>query len=711
MLPVTEEQLVSLPADGGERFNRLIFEKSPYLQQHAANPVDWFPWGEEAFARAKEEDKPIFLSIGYSTCHWCHVMEHESFEDSTVARLMNENFISIKVDREERPDIDNIYMGVCQMMTGSGGWPLTIIMTPDKKPFFAGTYFPKESYRNRIGMIDLIRRVQEVWKEKRTEINESAEQITDALKKPVHDRSEGQPDASTLDKAYAQFEERFDDQYGGFGTAPKFPTPHNLMFLLRYWKRTGNQRALMMVEKTLQQMRLGGIYDHLGYGFHRYSTDRQWKLPHFEKMLYDQALLAIAYLEAFQSTGTSLYAETAGEIFTYVLRDMTSPEGGFYTAEDADSEGKEGKFYVWTTGEIKSVLGLDADLLIKTYNMNEQGNFSEEATGRNTGENILYLTKLLNSPSETSSQLNAETASKLEEMREKLYRHRKSRIHPLKDDKILADWNGLMIAALAIGGRTLDEPRYIMAAEKAARFILEKMADSRGRLWHRYRDGQVGMPSQVDDYAFFVWGLLELYESTFDASYLRHALRLNGDLLSCFWDEKEGGFFFTARDGEELLVRPKEIYDGAVPSGNSVAALNMLRLGRITMNDELIEKADTIFRTFAASVLHTPSAYSQLLLAVDFASAGVNEIVIAGTQGSAETEAMIRAVRREFLPNKVVVFVPANETDPAIHHIATFTQYQKAIEGRATAYVCRNYRCNAPTTDVKEFLALLEKSK
>ncbi|MFX0141691.1 MAG: thioredoxin domain-containing protein, partial [Candidatus Hodarchaeota archaeon] len=443
-------------------FNKLKTEKSPYLLQHAKNPVDWYPWGEEAFEKAKEEDKPIFLSIGYSTCHWCHVMAHESFEDDQVAELMNEVFVSIKVDREERPDIDKIYMTICQMITGSGGWPLTIIMTPEKKPFFAGTYFPKQTRFGRIGLIDLIKRIQDLWNNQKSELVNSADQITFSLQN-IDQESPGEKfSESTIKRAYKQLSMQFDNVNGGFGNRPKFPTPHNLIFLLRYWKRTGDKKALEMVEKSLQAMRKGGIYDHIGFGFHRYSTDSIWLVPHFEKMLYDQALIAIAYIETYQATKNQLYRNTAKEIFSYVLRDMISVEGGFYSAEDADSEGEEGKFYVWSKDEIEKILEKEElGLATKIFNIEESGNYLEETSGKKTGNNILHLKNF------PEKKIQVE----IEKIRSKLYISRKKRIYPHKDDKVLTDWNGLMIAALAKGAIALQEEKYLQAAKKATNFI------------------------------------------------------------------------------------------------------------------------------------------------------------------------------------------------------------------------------------------------
>jgi hypothetical protein len=708
VMRISDKQIAKLPADGGSEFNRLIFEKSPYLFQHARNPVDWYPWGEPAFEKAKKEDKPLFLSIGYSTCHWCHVMEHESFEDPQVAALMNEHFVSIKVDREERPDIDQIYMIVCQALTGGGGWPLTIIMTPDKHPFFAGTYFPKESRYQRVGMMDLLPRISELWKSEREKIFETAGEVIEMLRKTSAQPAGNHLDESILQKTFEQMQSRFDERFGGFGMAPKFPSPHNLMFLLRYWRRTGENRALDMVEKTLHRMRLGGIFDHVGYGFHRYSTDQRWLLPHFEKMLYDQAMLAMAYVETWQATGNDFYAQTAHEIFSYVLRDMTSPEGGFYSAEDANSEGEEGRFYVWTESEWEEILGReDAALFGKLFNLQAGGNFNEEATGEPTGRNIPHLLKPLSQYMKDLEEPDLE--KRWEAQRKTLFNSRKKRIHPLKDDKILTDWNGLMIAALAKAAAALNKPEYANAAGKAARFIWRHLRDSDGRLLKRYRQGAAGLPAHVDDYAFMVWGLLELYESTFEIEYLHNALALNNQMLHDFWDNKHGGLFFTALGQKDLLVRSKEIYDGAIPSGNSVAAMNLLRIGRITADPEMEEKAMIIGAAFSKQVSRVPMGYAQLISALLFYHGPSYEVVISGKTDTEDTKAMLSALNSGYFPNKVVLFRPAELEEAEINQIAPFTRQQIVIGGKATAYVCKNYACNRPTTDTDEMLEMLGK--
>ncbi|MBE9503367.1 MAG: thioredoxin domain-containing protein [Proteobacteria bacterium] len=692
-----------------QKHNRLFNEKSPYLLQHAYNPVDWHPWGEEAFEKARRENKPIFLSIGYSTCHWCHVMEHESFEDSDVARLMNEAFISIKVDREERPDIDSLYMSVCQMMTEHCGWPLNIIMTPDKKPFFATSYIPKRNRFGRLGMLELVPNIMDVWSSRRGDVENNANEITDALKKAAQEAPGAELGESALTLAYKQLLNRFDANHGGFGKTPKFPSPHNLLFLLRYWKRYSDEKALLMVEKTLVAMRQGGIYDHIGFGLHRYSTDERWLVPHFEKMLYDQAMAAIAFVEAYQAAGKMEYKKTAMEIFEYVLRDMTSKKGGFYTAEDADSEGEEGKFYEWSNDEIQKILGSsDAELAGKVFNVAKEGNFVSEATGLRTGENILHLSKSMHDLALELNMSEDDLNKRLDVVRIKLFTHREKLIHPLKDDKVLTDWNGLMIAALAIGSGAFDEPKYSKAAADAVQFIITNMVAGDGGLLHRYRDGEAAVIAHLDDYVFLVWGLIEMYEATFDISYLKKAIELQTYTIDHFWDSERGGFFTTADNSEELLVRQKEIYDGAIPSGNSVAMLNLLRLGRLTVNTGFEEKAATIGRAFSAKVNASPSAYTQLISAVDFAMGPSYEVVIVGDANSEDTKEMLKTLGRAYIPNKVVLHRPTDQESSEIAELAEYAIYHKSIGGKATAYVCLNYQCNMPTTEVDEMLTMLK---
>lgn len=599
-------------AETKSRKNRLHREKSHYLLQHAGNPVDWYPWGDEALQKAKREDKPIFLSIGYSTCHWCHVMAHESFEDQEVGRTLNQSYVSIKVDREERPDLDMVYMAVCQAITLKGGWPLSVFMTPEGKPFYAGTYFPKTSRMGMPGFLDIINHIASAWVNDRGPLLEASEKITQGIQPRPAGGSMAELGLDTLQKGYDQLAQAFDPKWGGFGSAPKFPTPHNLTFLLRWHKRSGEINGLHMVEKTLDAMRCGGIFDHVGYGFSRYSVDERWLVPHFEKMLYDQAMLTMAYAEAHQVTGTAGYGRVAGEILTYVLRDMTGPKGGFYTAEDADSEGQEGLFYVWTSGEIKEHLGKDlGDLFCRFYDVGPHGNFED-------GRSILHIRIPLEQFAARENMDVAELERALEQGRESLFHARERRVHPLKDDKVLTSWNGLMIAAMAKAYQTLGEQAYADAAQHSARFILDNLKKEGPRLFRRYREGEVAYPGYLDDYAFLVWGLIELYEATTEVSYLEEATALNRVMIELFWDETHGGFFYSGKENEALIRRSKEIYDGATPSSNSVAALNLIRLGGITGDASLQKMAEQLAAAFSKRIKAYPSAYTQFLTALDF---------------------------------------------------------------------------------------------
>lgn len=691
----------------GRRPNRLANEKSPYLIQHAYNPVDWFPWSQEAFEKASLEDRPIFLSIGYSTCHWCHVMGKESFEDSEVAGLLNKKFVSIKVDREERPDLDKVYMFVCQLMTGAGGWPLTIIMTPDKKPFFAATYLPKESMFGRTGLIDLLKNVANVWEKDRQKQTETAQKVSQYLAGYGNTKiMEEEPTEDLLDEAFIQLLDSFDHTNGGFGTQPKFPTPHNLLFLLRYWKRKGTRQALEMVEKTLQSMRRGGIYDQIGFGLHRYSTDTSWIVPHFEKMLYDQALSSWAYIEAYQATGKNEYQNIAEEIFKYVLRNMTHPEGGFYSAEDADSEDEEGKFYLWTSAEIKEVLADDSDFVKKTYSISIGGNYINEIHQGRTGKNILYLKS---SPELLAAELSMEKAdftTRLEEVRQTLFDARERRVHPAIDDKILTNWNGLMIAAFAKAAQAFDQPKYSDVAREAAEFILKNMKTSEGRLLHRFRDGEVAITGNVDDYAFFILGLIELYEATFILKYLSEAIQLQEVMNEHFWDTKNGGFFFTADDSEQLLIRQKEVRDGAVPSGNSVGLLNLVRLARSTGEIDFESKAGQMAKALSSEVAGRSSQNTMFLTALDFLFGPSYEIVVAGDPQIQDTKTMLQVLRTEFIPNKIIHLKATNVSD--LQKLASFVQDMKPIDKKATVYVCRNFTCSAPTTDLNQLRTMIK---
>ena len=582
-------------------------------------------------------------------------------------------------------------------------------MTPDKKPFFAATYIPKYQRFGRTGMMQLIPKVKKAWTENHNDLLNSANQVTAALNKSNKTSvlQSVNLDTNTLKLAFKQLENRFDTVNGGFGTARKFPSPHNYLFLLRYWKRSGDNKPLDMVEKTLINMRQGGIYDHIGFGFHRYSTVPDWLVPHFEKMLYDQAMIAMAYTEAYKATGKRIYRQTAEEIFTYVLRDMTDSKGGFYSAEDADSEGKEGKFYLWTKEEITKILGNENDkLFINIYNVKEGGNFRGDAEEGHKNKNILHLNKFLSESASIFNLSENELEISIEHSRQKLFEEREKRVHPHKDDKVLTDWNGLMIAAMAKGARAFDEPRYEKASKRAADFILNNMITKDGRLLHRYRDGKAGIKAHVDDYAFFIWGLIELYETNFDVLYLQTAIDLNETLIKHYWDDVNGGFYFTADDGEELLIRQKEIYDGAIPSGNSVAMLNLLRLGRITANAQYEEKASLIQSIFSDRLKRGPSGFAQVMSALDFGIGPSHEIVIVGDPNAKDTESMLKALRKQFIPNKVVLLKPIGEAS-AITSIAEFTKGQSALNGKATAYVCKNYICHFPTNDIDKMLELL----
>ena len=710
--------------------NLLGKEKSPYLLQHADNPVWWYPWSDMAFEKAQAQDKPVFLSIGYSTCHWCHVMEHESFEDPHIAEILNKYFVCVKVDREERPDIDNIYMKAVMSLTGRGGWPLTVFVTPDRKPFYGGTYFPAQSQWGMPGLKDLLLSIHEAWQNQRAEFLQSSQSIAEHLQsKPLgqHTADHPTPDIETLQKAYLQFVERFDSLYGGFGPAPKFPSTHTLSFLLRYWKRTHEPKALEMAEKTLTQMARGGIYDHIGGGFHRYSTDQHWFIPHFEKMLYDQAMLSKTYLETYQITRNQEYAQTAKGILDYVLRDMTAAQEGFYSAEDADSlpppefsnmtpasampsHKLEGAFYLWRYHEIVELLGKESAVLLNYYyGVEAQGNVLADPHGEFTGKNILYAAHSLDETAQKFGKTPQEIEQILSESRNKLFAARQRRPRPHLDDKVLVDWNGLMISSLAFGSGVLHEPKYRLAAEQSAQFILSTLIRKDGRLLRRYRDGEAGILGTLEDYAFFIHGLIDLYEATFKAEYLKQAKRLTEDMVRLFWDEKEGGFFFTGSDAERLLVREKVIYDGAIPSGNSMAALDLLRLGRLTFNKNWENKAEELFKAFGQELSSAPSAFAQALMALDFALGPSQEIVIAGQKDDGQTQAMLKSIYERFLPNKVVILRPAGEEQArAIIEAAPFVKGQQALEGKTTAYVCKNYTCEFPTSDIQKFEQLLD---
>lgn len=668
--------------------NRLIKEKSPYLLQHAYNPVDWYPWGGEAFNKAKAEDKPIFLSIGYSTCHWCHVMEEESFSDDEVGAILNKNYISIKVDREERPDIDHIYMNYCQAMTGSGGWPMTIIMAPDQKPFFAGTYFPKNSQRGMPGLIDILDEIAHLWKSDRDklyDIKDEAHRIIDpmfSIEKEEESLSE-----DIIHKTFKILDRSYDNEYGGFGRAPKFPMANYLMFLLRYHAYTDSERALEIVEESLKGMYRGGIFDHIGGGFCRYSTDRRWLVPHFEKMLYDNALLAISYLECYLITKDKFYANVAHRIFDYIIRDMSSSEGGFYTAEDADSEGVEGKFYVFIPEEIEKILGAeDARRFCQFYNISERGNFG--------GKSIL---------NRLNSEDMLEPDGDMIELRQRVFAGREKRIRPFRDEKILVGWNGLMIAALAMGARILGDDKLLTRAIEAVDFIMKSCRDEKGRLYGSYIDGELSGSGYAHDYSYLIWGLIELYETCYDSQYLEYALELTDDMLEIFYDREEGGLFLYGTDDEQLVHRPKDIYDGALPSSNSIATYNLLRLASLTGNRELYNIGVEQFETFRTVIRDNPDSYTAFLISFMFEVFPSSEIVLVGRRDDYVLRQMIEQMSEDFMPGGVSLVVFEGEDNRSLAQMSPFSREYRTVDGKSAAYICSKNTCRPPITDMESF--------
>lgn len=657
--------------------NKLIDEKSPYLLQHAHNPVDWYPWGDEAFEKAEAEDKPVFLSIGYSTCHWCHVMAHESFEDAEVAALLNREYVSVKVDREERPDVDAVYMAVCQAVTGGGGWPLTILMSPDQKPFYAGTYLPKQSRYGMPGLLDLLSLAAEQWRSARGELLRSGSRIAAAMQAQAAQKETARPGKELIAAARRLFAQSYDEANGGFGGSPKFPTPHNLMFLLRCRAQEGDGAALAMAEHTLRQMYRGGIFDHVGFGFSRYSTDSRWLVPHFEKMLYDNALLTMAYLEAYQITGNGFYKSTAEKILTYVLREMTAPEGGFYSAQDADSDGAEGKYYVFAEEELPQLLGNKDGAACNAY-------FGVTKTGNFEGKNILNL--LRNERFETPD-------ARIEALFPAVYQYRRTRARLHCDDKILTAWNALMIAALAKARRVTGKEAYLEAARRAMRFLREHLFAG-DRLSVRWRDGDTFGAGGLDDYAFTVWALLELYEADYRAEDLELALRLSQKLLRDFADEENGGFFLAERENRRLIFSPKETYDGAIPSGNSVAGYGLVRLAALTADPALEQAAARQLEFLAGAAQHYPAGYSFSLMA-QMAALYPSAQLVAVLKDETDRETLQLLLRKKFRPNlTVLVLDPQNREKLA--QIAPFTKDYGMRGGQSTFYVCRGSACSPP---------------
>lgn len=674
--------------------NRLINEKSPYLIQHAYNPINWYPWGEEAFEDAKKEDKPIFLSIGYSTCHWCHVMAHESFEDENVAAILNKFFISIKLDREERPDVDSVYMTVCQALTGSGGWPLTIIMTPNQKPFFAGTYFPKTSRYGMPGLIEILESVATQWKNSKEKLINSSDNILKELGKFfVSESNDTKLSEKNLKNGYNQLLKSFDIKYGGFSPAPKFPTPHKLMFLLRYYKMYDETNALEMVETTLGSMYRGGLFDHIGYGFSRYSTDDKYLVPHFEKMLYDNALLVISYLEAYEITKNPLYKDISIKSLEYVFRELTSNEGGFYCAQDADSEGEEGKYYVFTPDEIKIILGEeDGNYFNEYYDITDEGNFE--------GKSIPNLIK--------NSNYNKKD-EKIDVLAQNILDYRNERYSLHKDDKILTSWNGLMIAALSKAYKVLEDEKYLEYAKKAVDFIYNNLVDSKGRLFARYREKEAKHKAILDDYAFLTYGLIELYESSYETLYLKKAIDLTEAMIDLFFDEKNAGFFLYGKDSEKLIARPKELFDGAIPSGNSVAAYNLIRLARITGKSLFEEISKDVLDYIAGSIISEEINHSFFLIASSFALNKTKELICVIKDESEKEK--IKDTLSDMQAFNLTVIIKNEENSSELEELIPYTKDYTLKDNKATYYLCEGNSCFPPTNNLNEILAKFHKIK
>jgi uncharacterized protein YyaL (SSP411 family) len=673
--------------------NRLSEETSPYLLQHAHNPVDWFPWGEEAFAVARREQKPLLLSIGYSACHWCHVMEHESFENEAIAKLMNENFVNIKVDREERPDLDQIYMSAVQMMTQHGGWPMTVFLTPEGVPFYAGTYFPPEDRYNMPGFPRVLISVADAYRERPDDVQQTAVSVLSQLKRAVAAAESNAPlRKELLDAAFTGIVRNYDQTNGGFGGAPKFPPAMTLEFLLHTYYRTGNQKALEVVRHTSRKMAEGGIYDQLGGGFHRYATDVRWLVPHFEKMLYDNALLSRLYLHYYQVSGDNSARIVADGILDYTVREMTDSRGGFYSTQDADSEGVEGKFFIWSKDEIEELLGKqDAALFNAYYNVTDTGNFE--------GENILNVTRDLQQVAASADVTVEQLNQGLARARAILFVAREKRVKPARDEKILTAWNGLMLASFAEAAAILQRPDYLEVAKKNAQFVLDNLRRD-GLLLRTYKDGQAKLNAYLEDYAFFIDGLLTLFETSGEFVWLEQALTLTATMIEEFWDDEEGGFFFTGRSHEELIVRSKDFFDNATPSGNSVAAEVLLRIGLLTDNDDHQRRAATILRLMVSAIERYPSGFGRLLCALDFYLGTPKEIALIGESGKTETQALRDQIWTPYLPNKIVA--QASPGDTKIAEIVPLLRDRRQLDGKATVYVCEHFTCKNPTTSAAE---------
>jgi uncharacterized protein YyaL (SSP411 family) len=682
--------------------NHLVHETSPYLKQHAGNPVDWYPWGPEAHERARSLGGPIFLSIGYSACHWCHVMEHESFENEEIARILNEHFVSIKVDREERPDLDQIYMSAVQIMTGQGGWPMSVFLTPSLKPFYGGTYFPPDDRFGRPGFRRLLLALVDAWENRREEIERSAGEMTGNLQRVVAvPATTAVLGPQLLERAAGALRQAFDPIHGGFGHAPKFPHPMDLRLLLRVWKRAQDDDALQMVRTTLDHMAMGGIYDHLGGGFHRYSTDERWLVPHFEKMLYDNALLTTAYVEALQATGSDRYRQVVEETLNYVLREMTSPEGGFYSTQDADSEGHEGKFYVWSADEIEKLLGKErADVFTYVYDVTPHGNWEDA--------NILHRAKTDEQDARLLRLPEDEMRKLLSQCRAQLYAVRGRRIWPGRDEKILTSWNALMIDAFAQAAQALDNAGYRDAAIRAADFLLRTMRGSNGKLFRTYSTGSAPrLNGYLEDYAFLVNALVTVYEASFEPRWIESALELTETMIDEFWDSVEGGFFYTGKSHEALIARTKDPHDSSIPSANAVAALALLRLAELTGRSELREKAEATIRLFGDIMTRMPGAAGQMLMALDYSIGQVQEFAIVGEMENEDTRAVLRTIRGRFLPNKVTAWKSPTAIPDRNAELLPLLK-DKSAKGAVTTYICQNFACQAPLVGVPAVGAALE---
>jgi uncharacterized protein YyaL (SSP411 family) len=671
--------------------NRLANETSPYLLQHAHNPVDWYPWGPEALERARAEERPILLSVGYSACHWCHVMERESFENGETAALMNQLFVNIKVDREERPDVDSIYMTAVQQMTGHGGWPMTMFLTPAGEPFYGGTYYPPEPRHGMPSFRQVLSAVAEAWRERRDDVLHSAGEMREMLAQSsaVRPPAAASVDASVLDAAEKSLAGRFDERWGGFGGAPKFPQPMGLEFLLRQWKRTGSADALRMADLTLHRMAEGGMYDHVGGGFARYSVDAQWLVPHFEKMLYDNALLARAYLHAWQATGDEAHRRVVEETLGWVTQEMTSPEGSFYSALDADSEGEEGKFYLWTPDEVDALLGPDdGPLFRRYYDVSEGGNFEHR--------NILHTAHALDDVARATGVAPERLREAVERGRAVLYEARAKRVWPGLDDKVLTSWNAMMLHAFAEAARVLEREDWREAAVRSAEFLTTALRRD-GRLLRTCKEGRAKIPAFLEDHALLVDALVAVYEATWDARWVREAKSLADDLLAHFWADDEGVFYDTASDAEALVVRPRDVFDNATPSGNSAAAMALLRLGELTGDARYREVAERVLAGMGELMARVPMGFGHLLCALDFSLAAPTEIAIVGDPASDEARALVRTVSRAYLPNAVLA--GKRDGDTGSDDLIPLLRDRAAIGGRATAYVCERLACKLPVTD------------